>query len=196
VSDSPLYFVWEDALPAVLCDALLAEWDEGSASTGQVEQRDGSFDLTPEIRLASLINFGTGHWGNAAPLYYGRLANDRAWQLDLAEVDMSILIRYESGGHYGWHRDSSRVIPGPGGPKPRNWALSVIMALTDPTTYEGGALRFMDRDGNPVFDERVQSRGSVTVFPSDRLHSVEPVESGVRFSIASWINGATEGRVG
>ena len=84
--------------------------------------------------------------------------------------------RYEVGEYYGPHFDI-----GPGKLSERK--LSLTVQLSDPGEYTGGEL--------VVYPEFVapKDRGTMTVFPSFMCHNVNPVTSGVRYSLVSWLAG-------
>lgn len=88
------------------------------------------------------------------------------------------IARYESGGHYTWHMDI-----GPGALSARK--LSMTLQLSDPADYEGGDLRVITLE-----EPAPKEQGTLTVFPSYLLHTIEPVTTGVRHSLVSWISGA------
>jgi PKHD-type hydroxylase len=68
--------------------------------------------------------------------------------------------------------------------------LSVTVSLSDPSTYDGGNLKF---DFGPHHDgaryhvcEEIRPRGSIIVFPSHVYHQVTPVTRGTRYSLVAW----------
>ena len=91
-------------------------------------------------------------------------------------IDIQIL-KYEKGGHYRFHSDSSKNI---------HRILSCIFFIND--DYQGGNLAFKyPFKENIVKIEKKSNR--LVIFPSNFLyeHSVEPVISGERFSVVSWV---------
>lgn len=109
--------------------------------------------------------------------------NREAFGFDLTDFGESPQVaRYgaEREGHFGWHSDI-----GAG-----NWAakrkLTVVVQLSDPAGYEGGALELWP-DSNVATTPR--QRGLATVFPSFVLHRVTPVTSGTRWSLTLWAHG-------
>lgn len=93
---------------------------------------------------------------------FGRLKIPRRLQLTC----------YHVGGFYKWHRDSgSGAIAGR--------KVSVVLNLSG--SYEGCELQFHNQT------QIGQSKGSVTVFPSDQLHQVTTLTSGERWSLVFWL---------
>ncbi len=84
--------------------------------------------------------------------------------------------RYEAGEYYRPHFDI-----GPG--KLAERKLSLTVQLSAPETYTGGELIIY-----PEF-EAPKDQGSMTVFPSFMCHGVRSVETGVRYSLVSWLAG-------
>ena len=87
------------------------------------------------------------------------------------------LLRYDSGGHYKAHIDllderSKRKI-------------SFTLFLND--MYEGGKLKFLGASKSEFKLET--GTGDMIIFPSYLTHMVEPVTSGVRWSLVGWILG-------
>lgn len=88
--------------------------------------------------------------------------------------------RAEVAGHYDWHVDrGGRSIGG-------RRKLTVVVQLTDPADYDGGALEF-NVDG--VVREAPRAAGTAIAFPAYALHRVTPVTRGVRHSLTAWLHG-------
>lgn len=85
--------------------------------------------------------------------------------------------RYEPGMSYGTHVDNA-VMAG------TRTDLSFTLFLSDPDTYEGGELFIegLDRDRHVKLPA-----GSAVVYPTNALHRVEPVTSGVRLAAVGWV---------
>ena len=105
----------------------------------------------------------------------GLLANAEfhAWAFPKS-IAPPILTRYESGMSYGLHPDSAMMFL-PSGPIRSD--LSCTIFLSDPSTYQGGALRIAMGTADLRFRGPA---GSAIVYPSTSLHEVEPVTRGVR----------------
>ena len=63
--------------------------------------------------------------------------------------------------------------------------LSVVIQLSDPTTYQGGDFQFQDVE-TPV---NFRTQGSILVFPSYLPHRVTEITDGVRYSLVDWLEG-------
>jgi PKHD-type hydroxylase len=85
-----------------------------------------------------------------------------------------MLTKYAQGKNYGLHADAPFM---PIGERPLRSDLSCTIFVSEPTSYEGGALSVV------LGTRRVEFKGaagSAIVYPSDRLHEVIPVTSGER----------------
>lgn len=65
--------------------------------------------------------------------------------------------------------------------------LSIVVQLTDPSTYEGGDFKILD--GGTEGEALSRKRGTILAFPSYTLHEVTPVTKGTRHSLVGWISG-------
>ncbi len=110
-------------------------------------------------------------------------ANRESFGFDLTNFGESAQVaRYvaEREGHFDWHSDI-----GAG-----QWAakrkLTVVVQLSDPADYDGGALE-LRADSNIA--RAPQARGLATIFPAFVLHRVTPVTAGTRWSLTLWAHG-------
>ena len=88
-----------------------------------------------------------------------------------------LLSRYRVGQTYGLHVDDALM----GGLRTD---LSFTLFLSDPATYEGGALEIED-DFAPR--EVRLNAGDLILYPSTTLHRVTPVTAGERLAIVGWV---------
>jgi hypothetical protein len=100
----------------------------------------------------------------------------RHWGIDLAGHSATHLLRYGPADHYMPHHDT--------GPGFEDRYFSVVCYLND--DFEGGRTSFPGLDFAAA-----ATAGKTIVFPSNYLHGSEPVISGEKFVIVSWINGPT-----
>ena len=108
-------------------------------------------------------------------------ANNKLFQLDLYGFTEKLqFTEYEGqGSHYDWHPDI--------GPNMTKRKISMVVQLSDEKDYEGGEL--LINTGQLLVPSKKQ--GSVILFPSFLMHKVEPLLSGNRYSLVSWISGNT-----
>lgn len=95
-----------------------------------------------------------------------------------ARVHGLLFSRCGPGEGYGRHVDNAFMAGG-------RSDLSFTLFLSDPATYEGGALVLE----NPGGEEAVRApAGHALVYPSTLLHRVEPVREGERLVAVGWIH--------
>ena len=90
--------------------------------------------------------------------------------------------RYREGEAYGFHTDDA-TMEAEDGRRLRTY-LSFTLFLSDPATYEGGALLMDGLDGEREFKP---AAGSVVLYPTGQLHRVTPVTSGERLAAVGWV---------
>ena len=83
-----------------------------------------------------------------------------------------------SGDGYGWHVDNPFARYG-------RRDLSFTLFLSDPESYDGGALQVQTGGDGSV--EFCLPPGHVVIYPSSMLHCVQPVVSGARYVCVGWI---------
>ena len=87
---------------------------------------------------------------------------------------------YLTGGFYEWHMDNDVL----GKHQPPVRKISMTLLLSDPSTFEGGELEFMD-DKKAV----KLKQGQAIFFASWLRHRIKPVTSGERTSLVMWFGG-------
>ena len=92
-----------------------------------------------------------------------------------------LITRYRQSMHYGAHADAAFL--NLGNVTIRS-DLSCTIFLSDPTSYEGGALHVRLGDGSLRFK---LPPGDMIVYPSDTFHEVEAVTSGERLVAITFI---------
>lgn len=93
--------------------------------------------------------------------------------------------RYGVGDAYGTHVDDAAMAAGEGGRLRTD--LSFTLFLTDPSTYEGGALVVDALDGER---EHRPAAGTIVLYPTGALHRVTPVAAGERLACVGWMQSA------
>lgn len=100
---------------------------------------------------------------------------ERVWGVRMARHSSTHLVRYGPGHHYHDHSD---VIDGE---EPYRY-FSVVCYLNE--DFRGGRTAF------PALGHVVApARGKAVVFPSTYLHRAEPVTSGEKYVLVSWLTG-------
>lgn len=90
--------------------------------------------------------------------------------------DEGQVVRYRSGDHYGWHRDSDGA-----GLKLRR--RTTVALLSDPAACAGGQLELSDPSVRIPSELRL---GQWVSFPAWVAHRVTPVTAGERWSLVGW----------
>ena len=90
--------------------------------------------------------------------------------------------RYGPGHQYGMHTDNATVYDESGWPLRTD--ISFTLFLSEPESYEGGALLLQDSAGDRKFRPEA---GSAVFYPTGQLHSVTPVTRGVRLACVGWV---------
>jgi len=131
------------------------------------------------IRDTSLIRTTPFQGVGATLTGIGLTANYKNWKFDITHSDQCEFLKYDESGHFNLHIDTilqekTDVMR----------KLTVILFLND--DFEGGKL-FLQYGQEKVYPS--QNAGDVIIFPSFLLHSVEPITSGIRRSIVTWLVG-------
>ena len=87
-----------------------------------------------------------------------------------------IISRYKPGRQYGNHVDDALM-------RGLRTDISFTLFLTEPETYEGGALVVESAAGEQEFK---LAAGAMIVYPSTALHRVESVQNGERLAAVGW----------
>lgn len=179
--------MWSGALAAERCqriidDALRLPAKDGTIGFGDANRTDRSFRRS-RIRWVP-IREPAWHWLHRELTHYIQWANDNAFGFDLTALREVQFTEYtaEESGHYDWHEDLHwREMQ-----RAMHRKLSVVVQLSDPSTYNGGNLELKHEPPNVA---ELRARGTVIVFPSFHQHRVTPVTSGLRFSLVAWHDG-------
>jgi PKHD-type hydroxylase len=87
---------------------------------------------------------------------------------------------YPKGGFYDWHMDLD--VNGQHEPPIRKISMTIL--LSDPSTFKGGHLEFMEKNKIPELKQ-----GQAIFFASFIRHRVAPVTKGIRRSLVMWFGG-------
>ena len=101
----------------------------------------------------------------------------KLWELDLRNHSGTHLLKYEAADHYQPHRDTGLGFDAR--------YFSVVCYLN--ADFTGGRTLF------PTLNYAVTPEaGKAIIFPSNYLHSSEPVIEGRKFVLVSWIEGSAQ----
>lgn len=173
-----LYWYFLDALPKQACKKLIDGYDTLDSDDASVGSGDSGI-VDKSIRNVGRVGLDV-HKGIGATLAgIGLHANSQAWKFNIEKANQVDYLKYDKDGHYLPHVDTFMIS---GVEETRK--LTVLAFLND--EFEGGKL-FLQNGHEKVYPP--QAAGTVIVFPSFVLHGVEPVVSGVRRSIVTWLIG-------
>lgn len=188
-----LYRLWNGAIPASVCRAVIDEFTDEDFYESEVERPDGSVMIDARARLTEQVFIEPAHWVGSLVSHFATQAN-LGWQFDLDGLGTLSILRYKVGSHFAWHLDTLAYdttdyaqYPGRGVLERK---LSVTINLSDPSDYDGGDLEFMNPTGQVISQPEIREQGSVVVFPSTLGHRVTPVTRGVRYALVGWMVGA------
>jgi len=91
-----------------------------------------------------------------------------------------LVSRYTSGMSYGTHVDDALM----GTAKPVRTDLAVTVFLTEQSSYEGGELMVRTSLGELAVK---LPRGDGVLYPATTIHRVNPIVSGERIAIVTWV---------
>ena len=95
-------------------------------------------------------------------------------------TEVAQFTHYLEGGFYDWHMDNDVV----GKYEPPVRKISMTLLLSDPSTFEGGELEFMQNGKKAKLKQ-----GQAIFFASWLQHRVKPVTQGERKSLVMWFGG-------
>lgn len=176
-----LYWRWDKKLSPALCKVLLEELDRNKFITSKVIQGPEVVVVDKKRRTCNTQFLDANHWLEGIMFNHVRYANQSAgWNYNLGPIERVQVAEYTIGGFYNWHEDEKL----PGQPKAIIRKLSAVALLNDPSEFEGSGL-FIEG----IKENLLPGQGDIIVFPSYLRHRVKPVESGVRYSAAMWVQG-------
>ena len=99
--------------------------------------------------------------------------------MGIIDQDFPQVFKYSEKDFYKMHLELN--------PSAISRKLSFIINLSDPTTYTGGEIEFLNVD---AADGILQEQGACLTFPSYLPYSINPVISGTRYIIVGHVHGA------
>lgn len=146
--------------------------------------------VDPDIR-SSMINFMYDN----EPQY--EWIFDRVWEMSrehplgaiVEKLPFIQFAEYDShyAGHFKPHRDTENFYHATD-KKHFIRTLTIVINLTDPQSFSGGDIKIYDmKKDTSMMGSR--ERGCAIMFPSNKLHEVTKVTSGIRYSLSCWFEG-------
>jgi predicted 2-oxoglutarate/Fe(II)-dependent dioxygenase YbiX len=113
-------------------------------------------------------------------------ANNDFFNLHITRLQYLQLAEYDSiyRGEYKAHHDVFWMNNDPDFHR----KLTAVIQLSDPGSYEGGNLEFVETTHFPPANE-IREQGTIIFFPALFLHRATPVTKGIRYSISAWFEG-------
>lgn len=169
-------------MPIILGDLFSSpEAKALAAAAGALSFKDGRATAGRTARAVKDNEQATANAETEAVLEMVRqklMANALFQAATLPKSFVKLLVsRTSGGGQYGMHVDNALM----GGARTD---ASFTLFLTEPNTYEGGALSVADRVEERQFK---LNPGEAVVYPSTTLHRVEPVTKGERLVVVGWV---------
>ena len=164
------------------CDQIIAYGNDQKAITATTNK-----DTVSKLRK-SKVAWLYDPWVIQMLEPYVDAANREAgWDFQWDPAEAIQFATYKKGDHYDWHRDTAIPLREDG--KIRK--LSMTVNLND--DYKGGEM-YIDTETNygkkdPQQLKKLQTAGSISVFPSDKWHKVAKVTEGTRYSLVIWFMG-------
>ena len=190
------YYIFQNSLPKKFCDKVISIGKSKITNLGTVEDNFENKDATiKSIRDSNVA------WLNDKFIYdelepYISTANKEAdWNFQYDYFESCQFTIYNPNQFYDWHCDAYKT---PYITDDKNFngkirKLSCTLLLNSPEEFKGGEFQ-MDyrnvRKGSQIITvDKLNTIGSLVVFPSHVWHRVKPVLKGVRYSLVIWILG-------
>ena len=113
-------------------------------------------------------------------------ANDSWFKFHISKLDYIQFAEYDESylGEYKKHHDVFWMNNDP----EYHRKLTAVIQLSDPSSYDGGDLEFIETTQNPTPSD-IRPQGTTIFFPSFILHQATQVTRGTRYSLACWFDG-------
>ena len=173
--NSYVFQVKKNALSIQSCKNLIKSFEQNSDSLENASLVGNIVDK--KIRDTKKISLPTNQGIGATLAGIGLAANYNLWKFDIDHSDQSEYLQYGPEGHFSEHLDTIFDIE-------VERKLTIILFLNN--DFEGGRL-YIKAGKEKMYPP--QDTGDVVIFPSFFLHGVEPVLSGTRHTVVSWLRG-------
>lgn len=103
--------------------------------------------------------------------------NQEQYHFQVSGIESPHFCTYQVGECSPWHHDFA-------GDNCTNRKLTLLVFLSSPDCFTGGQFHVF-----PFTEREQQQQGNLLIFPAYLMHQVEPVLSGVRYSLITWALG-------
>ena len=175
-------WTFEGVLSKDQCDQIIAYGNDQKAITATTYK-----DTVSKLRKSEVAWLYDPWVIQMLEPYVDAANREAGWDFQWDPAEAIQFATYKKGDHYDWHRDTDIPLREDG--KIRK--LSMTVNLND--DYKGGEM-YIDAETNygkkdPQQLKKLQTVGSISVFPSDKWHKVAKVTEGTRYSLVIWLLG-------
>ena len=175
--------VFRAAVAPSLCQAIVQTGDATEHVPGPLHSNlTGERFYDDGVRLTAIAWLEKRDWVFELMQSFAERVNT-VWNYDLTDADDLQYALYRRNDFFECHKDMLRLRAGP------VRKVSVVLQLSDPASYRGGRLQFLDDDMGLLEPSAFVPQGSVAVFSSLLKHRVTPVKDGERRSLTAWFKG-------
>jgi|SRR6476659_807391 len=154
--------------------------DQWQSATVRVPSGDGAFNSAPQTDVREATILAEDQVARLLPDFDAKMNRTikplikQFWGVDLLDYSGTQLVRYFPGGHYVPHVDAAQDM--------EDRYFSVVCYLN--SDFEGGSTWFPD-----LAFRVVPQSGKTIVFPSKYWHAAEPVLTGEKYVLVTWVLG-------
>lgn len=178
----------EGAMDETLRSRLLAELRIATSVDAPVYGASPAGSVQRGVRSTKSVEVAPELHAAIREIVLGRKrALEAHFGVPLTELEPLQFLRYREGDFFVAHQDGNTPLIHD---DTRFRRVSVVLFVSEPDSYAGGALLFHGR--YPDFDQRQDVNalpGTLVAFRSETTHEVTPVTHGERFTVVSWWRG-------
>lgn len=168
----------EGAVSEGFCKKLIEEYAKPEVKKELPYIGNGNNHVNLDIRNVQRLQLPLFAGIGATLTAIGLQVNHQIWQYDITHSNQSEFLMYDVNGKYETHTDAFHSRSN------ETRKLTVLAFLND--DFEGGKF-YIQNSHERLYPQ--QTPGTVIVFPSFMPHGVEPVTSGIRYSVVTWMVG-------
>jgi hypothetical protein len=175
--DDSYFLVKNNAFSIETCNKIINQFEKNTDMFQEAQLINNVVDKN--IRDTKKIPVGVDSGIGATLVGIGLAANYHQWKFNITNSNQSEYLKYDVNGHFSEHIDTVLSEK-----NDQSRKLTVIAILN--SDFEGGKL-YLRYGSKKIYPS--QKPGDVIIFPSFLNHGVEPITSGIRRSIVTWLVG-------